>query len=475
MSTAKTVTPPTYYLTYRYTPGGQAHAVLNGQQLDLESGYFVDDRKIAHAFGSVVRPELADLVDIALAVYVADRLSARRPPSADRYHLHWTRHFNIQLPVRDPDRWRSSDVSPALTELLWLFTEDEWNFDFIPRAEGRRASEMQRVLFPNLPQPPVTAVLFSGGLDSLAGLCHELIQRSGDTFVLFSGATNDLIGSIQRRLARTVRSRLGREVIPVVVPLGLRHGANHREDAERTQRSRGFLFLALGAVTAMMAGTDELAIYENGIGAINLPYTDAQLGTHNTRAAHPLALSGMQSLISIATERQFTVRSPFLLSTKGQVCASLGALKLGDLVSKTVSCDGFPQRFPGHPQCGLCTSCLLRRQSLYISGLGSFDAPDTYHQDVMRSLTHVPDAKLYPFRVMLDQVARIRRATDASEPWKALSGTYPQLLEIAASIAGRGELLDSVQSQLVRMHRSYCDEWDRFPARPPKWPMGRLA
>jgi hypothetical protein len=450
------VGPATYRLTF--TPDGCAHLVPDKGPVELYNHYHVGDEKIAQAFGSTLPAELADLVDVALAVYVADRRSRRRLPAADRYHLHWTRQFHIRLPLRDPERWHDGTLAARLSDVLEFFTEDQWHFDFVPRSGDRRPSETQGFLFRTLPRAPVTAALFSGGLDSLAGLCRELVDRPRDSFVLFSGSTNQRTGSIQRHLARKVYSWLDREIIPVIVPFGLHQRGRRYDGDERTQRSRGFVFLALGAATAIMAGTDNLAVYENGVGAINLPYTDAQLGTHNTRTAHPLALAAMGDLISRATGRQFVFRSPFLFATKGQLCSSLGELGLGDLVSQTITCNGFPQRVAGRSQCGLCTSCLLRRQALYVAGLGAFDMPGAYRWDIFEPRMRVSDAKLYPFQAMLDQVFRMRQALDAQEPWQALSRNYPQLVEVAASVAATGQALAYVEKQLVELYRRYCDE-----------------
>lgn len=463
--TRSTATRVMYRLTF--TPDGCAHVASNGAEAGLASFYYVGDRMIAQAFGSSMPAELADLVDVAMAVYVADRLCPRRQPDADRYHLHWTRRFDIRVPVRDPGRWRDSGLAARLRDALWFFTEDEWHFEFVRWSGERRPSEMQGFLFPTPPRSPVAAALFSGGLDSLAGLCHELFDRPEASFVLFSGSTNQRTGSIQRDLARLLRSRLNRAIIPVVVPFGLHHRRGRSDDDERTQRSRGFVFSALGAATAIMAGSDSLAVYENGIGAINLPYTDAQLGAHSTRSAHPLALAAMGEVVRLATGRPFEFRLPFLFATKAELCAGLAEFGLHDLVRRTVSCDGFPQRVAGKPQCGLCTSCLLRRQALYVAGLDELDHVDGYRENILSPRTQLSGDKLYPLRAMLDQVARIRRALDTPELWRALSSTYPQLIEIASRLAVAGQSMLGVDDRLVGLYRHYCDEWAIFPARPP--------
>jgi len=463
MTSNRPESPPAYTLSYGFGPDGQPHVVVDGGRRSLHNHYHVGDETITRAFGALLSPELADLVDVALAVYVADRLCPRRHREASAYDLNWTRRFYIRVPLRNPELWSQSSVTRALKQLLWFFTEDKWSFEFVPRTRGPRSTEIQAGLFPMNPASPVTAALFSGGLDSLAGLCAELADSQRDTFVLFAGSTNTEARAVQRRLIAEVRARFGREVILVTVPFGLRDRAPGQHD-ESTQRSRGFVFMALGAVTAIEAGARGLAIYENGVGAINLPYTDGQLGAHSTRSVHPAALAAMADLVTLVTGRDFAFRLPFLFHTKGQVCARLADAGLGSLGSTANSCDGFPQRVPGHPHCGRCTSCLLRRQALWAARLHEVDRDTHYIHDVLGDLARVPDRRLHKWRAMLHQVARLQGALNQDSPWRALSREYPQLVEVAAGEIATAMASSGAEERLVDLYRRYCDEWARFPA-----------
>lgn len=455
--------PPVYTLSYDFGTDGQAHVVANGGQRAIYSHYHVGDERIARAFGSLLSPELADLVDVAVAVYVADRLCRRRCPEANAYDLQWTRRFYIRLPLRNPELWSQSSVTQSLKKVLWFLTEDKWSFEFVPRTRGHRVAEMQAGLFPMAPAPPVRVALFSGGLDSLAGLCAEIADYQQGSFVLLAGGTNTEARAVQRELINLVRSQFKRELIPVMVPFGLRDRAPGQY-SESTQRSRGFLFMAMGAVTAIEAGADELAIYENGVGAINLPYTDAQLGVHNTRAVHPAAVAAMADFVKLVTWRALQFRLPFLFQTKGQLCARLADTGLGFLGTMAMSCDGFPQRVPGHPHCGVCTSCLLRRQALWAAGMQEVDAESHYRHDVLVDLARIPDRKLHKWKAMLHQVACIRRALRQDRPWQALSRAYPRLLEVSAGEVATTMAGSSATERLVALYRDYCDEWSRLPA-----------
>ena len=77
----------------------------------------------------------------------------------------------------------------------------------------------------------------------------------------------------------------------------------HGRTAESSQRSRGLLFLAAGIATAWALRQDQLRVFENGIGAINLPYLRSQFGSQATRAMHPRTLLLAQNLAAAISHR----------------------------------------------------------------------------------------------------------------------------------------------------------------------------
>ncbi|MBI3977413.1 MAG: 7-cyano-7-deazaguanine synthase [Chloroflexi bacterium] len=431
--------------------------------------YHIDDFAIAQSFGVALPGEMADLVDVTGAVYVADRLSRRHPDHADRYHPHWTRHIAIRLPLRNPARWSQPSLAERLRKLLWFLTDDVWHFEFVPRSVRPRVSETVRFLFSPPLLEPVTVALFSGGLDSLAGACRELLDHPAGSLVLVSGNTNPRIGALQERLTHGLKQKSQRHILPVEVQFGLRGRGGQYDKDEWTQRSRGFIFPVLGAVASLLAGTDHLAIYEPGIGAINLPYTEAQLGAQSTRATDPRTLAALSNLITLATGRQFEIRAPFLFATKAELCCSILELGLSDLATQTLSCDSVSLRVANHTHCGLCTSCLLRRQALDAVGLGDLDARcNIYLRDVMS--TGLRFEKLHNLRAMDYQAAQLDWALHQAQSWRELSRMYPQLIEIVASLAGRGHGSMLIETQLISLYRRYSDEWARFRSRLPITP-----
>src|ERR1700731_2879127 len=113
---------------------GQADRVIwtHGQQgasseeAGLAARFSVDDIEIAHSFARTIRPLLADLVDVAIAIHMADRLAVRTLNSRRA----WSRRLHLKICVRDPERWADPIIRKQLEDLLGFLTEDVWTFDF---------------------------------------------------------------------------------------------------------------------------------------------------------------------------------------------------------------------------------------------------------------------------------------------------------------------------------------------------------
>lgn len=422
---------------------------LDGEARKSDCFYEVNDLSIASAFGAPIPPTLSDLKDLAIAIYFVDRLGKGKSP----------RDLSVRIPLRQPKLWCSPEIRLTLCETLRWFTKDNWEFDFIQRNHPGTPSETQTYLFPYLPKLPVTVALFSGGLDSLAGACHQLRKQPESAFIFFSVGMPQNTGSIQRHLRKCLQSHFSRELVHVTVTFNRRkYGPDNPRDNSRL-RSRGFVFLALGAVTALMAGANQLDIYENGIGAINLPYNKGQLGVDNPRAVHPLSLDRMGKLLSLLLNHAFTFHNPFLFSTKAEMCQAIHTEVLEDLISRSITC-GHLHRVKDKPQCGICTSCLLRRQALYAVKMVKYDT--RYHTDVLQLQGN--EKKAYELSAMLEQNHTLQNSLKSPQPWQNLTTEYPVLWEIENTITSHsGQEPWLIQEAFVRMYRTYIDEWMNFP------------
>ena len=441
----------------------------NAHPSELDPFFHIDGCRLSRAFCQALPANLADVLDVVMAAYAADR----RSPRDFNGTAAGQRRIRVRVSVRDPSRWVTTEMAHKLVELFYWLSEDEWSFEFEKRRAVPSSAESEHFLFRFPPEQPVAVSLFSGGLDSLAGLAARTQEGSGGSDVLVSAYTHHRLAHQQQLQVDSIRSARRRGSLPnelteirhVAVPLGIRKPVGHRE--EKSQRMRALVFIALGVATAFQAGTDTLWIHENGIGALNLPLNETQLGTDNYKGVHPRSLMLAQDYLSLALNQLVRLRNPFLFATKAEMCKSLIGSGFADAVSHTVSCDGFPQRIRGQPsQCGYCTSCILRRQSLQASGLEQLD--QGYRYDVLGPKMGLTREHLYGFEAMRGQVHKIGRCLESKEPWGSLSVAFPELARTHAELV---EHLDmgshaEVSRRLVDLYRAYVWEWGWFIEEP---------
>jgi 7-cyano-7-deazaguanine synthase in queuosine biosynthesis len=428
--------------------------------------YFVNDRTISSSFGQRLDPLLADWIDVALATYISDRLSSRRARGT-RNTLSWSRTFRLTIPVRELKVWQRESVQTALQSVLRFLTDDVWHIEFVPKNGPARRSETDEYLLPIPVRHPVHVALFSGGLDSFAGAVNQIDALPDHSFVFVSGATNSRHKYAQREQIRVLSRRARQEVCHVVVPFGFNwHGRIRETIQESTQRTRGFVFLTLGAVTAIAAKSSQLHVYENGIGAINLPYDATQLGTANSRGVNPLTLLFMANFTEQLTGQGFRFENPYLFATKTEMCRNELVQLLAPSINLTFSCDGFPVRAHNKPQCGSCTSCLLRRLSLECSGLSGHDLGSKYIVDLSNSRAMPSTRQLEHLRAMEWQFHKFNLVLRHEDPWRALTMEFPELQTLSCEISSRNTLdAKTFEESIIRLYSRYVSEWQTFSAR----------
>jgi 7-cyano-7-deazaguanine synthase in queuosine biosynthesis len=320
---------------------------------------------LAQLFASPRRPgpEAASFLFLALAVWAADKLLPRHlAPDA------WTRQIELELPASAP--WLP--LAPEVAPLLNFLTGDVWTLklrEFPPepgwRGEWRETWQPQEV------------VLFSGGLDSLAGAIDRLEQ--GRQVLLVSHYDFGQLASLQQGLATALAAHYG--------PGAVRHldlRVQFPEAPELTLRSRSVLYLALGLAAAAAFGPETpVVIPENGWVSLNPPLTLGRLGSYSTRTTHPDFLERLASLWR-QTGLAHPLCNPYQGLSKGELlqgCLNPELLKTWG--PRTVSCARpVVSRWQGRPMgaCGYCYPCLLRRAAL--NRLGLDDGAD-YGLDVL--------------------------------------------------------------------------------------------
>jgi 7-cyano-7-deazaguanine synthase in queuosine biosynthesis len=424
-----------------------------------EMHYYVNDDSVAKLLGATLSPILADLVDVAAAIHIADRLAVRQGKTPDS----WRRRFRVDIPVRCLNDWRRPEVMESLCGVLAFLTGDVWDIRFSARPARLRTSESQTHLFPTDAGEPIRVSLFSGGLDALAGtIAHmEMEQKPDQHLVCVSGTPNNRQGHHQRIQVAWLRETSQRSITHIRVPCWLESGAEVSQ--EPTRRTRGIFFLILGAVSALSAGANQLFVYENGIGAINLPYERIPVGVPNSRSVHPSTLILVAQFVKAITGQPFFIENPAVFQTKAEMCKHRGVQRLGSVIGETFSCDGFPVQRSGTPQCGVCTSCILRRQALYGAGLKGLDVTG-YGCDFFQNSQIVSPHRLRGLAAMDWQVVRLSDALQNG--WVGLMREFPDLRQTCVALSlSSNESIETVQQRLVRLYTQHVEEWTVFRPR----------
>ena len=324
---------------------------------------------------------LTDFVEIASYVFAADRTTKRGAPRDPGFGAEWRRTFRMIVAVRDYAFWNRSDIGESMSETLAFLSEDQWQFEFV---ENQQPIQLQRYLDWRHSEADLdggtSVVLFSGGLDSLAGAVHEL-RHTNRHVVLTSHRNLPTVGRRQLELASALAHAYPRRVTHVWVDNKL---TKKLSDCEETQRTRSFFFTAVGAVAAHIEFADRIRFYENGIMSINLPLATQVVGARASRSTHPRSLQLLARLLDLVTIKSASLDNPFVWSTKGEVVGELASSPQASLIRGSVSCTRartVNKQF--QPHCGTCIQCLHRRLSTLVGNAAEYDEAEGYEIDFL--------------------------------------------------------------------------------------------
>ncbi len=416
---------------------------------DKESnvGLTVDDSglrcRVQQQFPSII----ADLIDLAVAIHATDRLVIQN------LRQEQTR-ICVVLPVRHPELLSKNAFQYQLSDLLQWATGSRWLFEFCKRLESGRIIEQQPLLS-SADSHVDEVTLWSGGLDALAGLYTRLKASPDKSFMLFGTGSNDNTYSRQEQVFKVLQNSFSNRLNLCRVPI--RFFDSNLLQKNKISRARGIVFTFLGVACAYLMDQNGLHLYENGIGAINLPYRKSSVGLDHTRSVHPLTLLMVSDIISELLGKRIRVKNPFLLWTKAEMCKTLAENRRHDLLPLTMSCDS-PHR--QHPiQCGYCSSCILRKQALAASRM-----EDRTHYIVPHGKPPSGNTALY-LQHMLTQVSTLRGLLNVSKApnskWESFAHRFPELDDIVDRTAQTEDLLPTdMQKHLTRLYQTYIAEWD---------------
>ncbi|MCC6678167.1 MAG: hypothetical protein IT436_13585 [Phycisphaerales bacterium] len=322
-----------------------------------------------------VPPIATDLVEIASFVYSADQSIERGRVAEFEYGLKWRRRMRFEIPVQNPEFWNRKDVKATLRDLLGFLSDDIYEFEFRPQSVPHRLDEylIKGGHGPNGTVEEV--VLFSGGLDSFAGAVSEIID-SRRKIALVSHRSTPKVAAHQDHLAALLGEQSPTPKLrPFHVPVEVNKGKRLTRDC--TQRTRSFLFAALGATVARMFDLNRIRFYENGVVSINLPLSPQVLGGRATRTTHPRVLTGFGRLFSLVFDRPFEVENPYQWKTKTDVALLLKVALRAEWCAKTISCAHTISRSLKHPHCGRCSQCVDRRAIMLAAELDETGDPSS--------------------------------------------------------------------------------------------------
>lgn len=388
-----------------------------------------------------------DLVELATYVYAADQASERGSDVRFDYGTAWRRRLVFQVPVRCPEIWDAPGVMHELTRTLSFLSDDDYEFTF---TRLRKARAWPEYLEYRDDADAVSGVqdvlLFSGGLDSLAGAVQEVLVGQKKV-ALVSHRPVSKLDARQRTLVRELADRAVQGATPFHVSVT----ANKTEELGRdfTQRTRSFLFASFAAVVAKLFGLDRVKFYENGVVSCNLPICAQVLGGRASRTTHPRVLHGFERLFTALFECNFLIENPFFWKTRTDVIETMRAAGHADLAAASVSCAHTWQAPTDRPHCGTCSQCVDRRLAALASRLSDDEDPKRrYRVDLLTGKLDDVVAQTMVERI----VGTARELEHISGPAHFLQ-RFGEASRLLKQFSGRP---DQVAVQLLDLHRRHA-------------------
>ena len=399
---------------------------------------------VAKVFGQHLSGRLADLLEVAAYVYTADCATRRGEAWADDdTEEPWGRDLALAVPVRDLEFWQRGDVQHALIRTLAFLSDDRWSFRF---CQQKRTRVVQGYLeFGEQQEWPFQGVervlMFSGGLDSLAGAVET--AAAGKPLVLVSHRPVSTIYARQRAL--TVKlGEIYRDAL-LHIPVWLNKDVNLGR--ETTQRTRSFLYASLGAIIGESVRAEGVRFFENGVVSLNLPVADEVVRARASRTTNPRVLDLLAQFFGLVLGREFAVDNPFLFRTKADVVSTIARHGHAPLIALSRSCSH--GRFIAKNQwhCGTCSQCIDRRVAVVAAAQEEHDLGIDYTTDVFIG----PRKDGYERNMAVDYARHALVLHTMSE--EAVASRFN--LEITRAVRSQPKRAEAAQ-QLVELHKRHA-------------------
>lgn len=406
---------------------------------------FLKIQDISERMAANIPDLLTDLLEVAAYVYCADHATTRGGNEARNMGAKWRRHLHFVVPVREPDKW--SAARAVLEETLGFLSEDEFHFDF---EKLKKPPPVQQYLeFGDSRSHHFAAdevLLFSGGLDSLAGAVEEMVGN-GRRVALVSHRSAPKMNPRLRDLVSDLRGHCKDSGRLLHVPVWVRKSQRLSRDYS-TQRTRSFLYASLAAVVARMLGLSKLCFFENGVTSLNLPITEQVIGARATRTTHPQAIENFGRFFSALLGEQFSVDNLFIWKTKSDVVRTIADHGCADLIRHSISCSRVFDVTKLKTHCGKCSQCIERRFAVLAEGLAKHDPWEMYDVDLLTG-----ERKDGEPRTMLESY--LKTATEAEQMTDIQFFTkYGEIARVLRHLPGT---TDENASKIIDLYRRHAD------------------
>lgn len=292
--------------------------------------------------------KLLDLMNLINIVLLIDRFTRRGKK------INTT--INLKFPVLEFDFWLKKATREKLVELLTYFTELNWNLEFY-KDNFSSPYPNQKLEFISNEEKEIC--LWSGGLDALAGLINRIKEFPDKKFILASFESNPR----KKHSQRVLFDKLNKIHPNIQERIYIHNIPNHKQKKEYPYaRTRGLFFLMSGLILAYTLNQKKLFLYENGIGALNL-MLPGNIGLDQSITSTFESFHKCSEFFEIIVDKRIKIENPFAFKTKTEMCKTLNDSIYQEIIFKTNSCDGPHRNKPS--ECGYCTSCILRRLSLF--------------------------------------------------------------------------------------------------------------
>ena len=330
-------------------------------------------------------PEIVlDLLEIAGYVFAADRRAARGKNDSVEYH-NWSRFMRFVIKVRSHEFWNRETVKNKLSQALTFMTGDRgYKFEFQSSHKTEPVGLFDKEGF-NLAAcytGSTSVILFSGGLDSLAGVIKHLEENPQKTVLLVSHQSGQpSTKRTQDKLFGSLKEKFQSKIEHFKFECNLK-GDRAREE---TQRTRAFLYSVVAFAIADSLQNDEFFFYENGITSLNFPRSQDLINARASRTTHPKTIRLMTDFLSLVArelkedqKNNIKIQNPFQWLTKADVLREIKNLRQQELISSSVSCSNSYNRKPDSNHCGKCFQCVDRRIAAHASNTQEWDESSIY-------------------------------------------------------------------------------------------------